>query len=75
MKDNGRGKERRNMSIYIEKELLDRMDKLGIKNRSQFINDVIAERLDEIEEALQQNEEIKKILEHPYLAVMALIRE
>ncbi|AEA46072.1 type II toxin-antitoxin system CcdA family antitoxin [Archaeoglobus veneficus] len=71
---NGR-KER--ISITLDSDLLTRIHRLGVSNISQFINDVLSEKLEEIESVIENEEDrnmIKELLKYPYRAALELIR-
>lgn|GEM_PF-2708513 len=71
------GKKKINISIYVDEELLDRMSRLGIRNKSQFINDILSEKLDELEEIVDNEQDLqalRQILRYPYRAALELLR-
>ena len=65
------------ISISIDSKLLDKMTELGITNKSQFINDILAEKLEELEELIENEQDraiLRDVLRHPYRAAIELLK-
>ncbi len=66
------------ISVSISRRNLEKMSRLGIANISQFIDNVLTDYLDFLEERLEElnddeKRELRKMLACPYLAIFALL--
>ena len=73
-----RNRRKRKITISISRENYDKMVKLGITNFSSFIDNILTDYLDFLEERLRElredeERELRKMLANPYLAIFNLL--
>ena len=64
----------RTVSVYLDVDILELMDELGIQNKSKFINDVLRAYLTLLKQSGLDWEDIKMIMQNPHSFAFIFIK-